>query len=143
MCGSGTGDNMNDLGHPNIDLTRFLSAPVVHEINGQKVDAQKLMNDICMVTMKIDSDNVEHVKHLTTEGLDKQQRLEFIRNLSETSQTEIFEFSTCNRVLYVGFGVDCVKMFDLSRNAEMMKSVEGLFGFNCQRPEDNIEVEPL
>tara|TARA_B100001175_G_scaffold65656_1_gene53780 strand:+ start:1026 stop:2444 length:1419 start_codon:yes stop_codon:yes gene_type:complete len=123
MCGSGTGDNMNDLGHPNIDLTRFLNAPVVHEINGQKVDAQKLMNDICMVTMKIDSDNVEHVKHLTTEGLDKQQRLEFIRNLSETSQTEIFEFSTCNRVLYVGFGIDSEKLQNTIEQCTSLDSI--------------------
>ena len=101
---------MTDLGHPNIDLTRFLSATAVHEINGQQVDAKKLMNDICMVTMKIDSDNVEHVKHLTTEGLTKQQRLDFIRNLSEASETEIFEFSTCNRVLYVGFAIDSDKL---------------------------------
>lgn len=110
MCGLSRGETMVDLGRPNIDLTRFLNGPAVHEINGQQVDAQKLMNNICMATMKIDTDNVEHVKHLTTEGLGKQQRLEFIRNLSETSQTEIFEFSTCNRVLYVGFGIDSDKL---------------------------------
>ena len=103
---------MKDLGHPNIDLTRFLNTPAVHEINGQSVDAQELMNNISMLTMKIDSENVEHVKHLTTEGLSKQQRLEFIRNLSDTSGTEIFEFSTCNRVLYVGFGIDSDKLLE-------------------------------
>ena len=80
---------MKDLGHPNIDLTRFLSAPAVHEINGQKVDAKELMNNICMLTMKIDSTNVEHVKLLTTEGLNKQQRLEFIRDLSKASELSL------------------------------------------------------
>ncbi len=114
---------MKDLGHPNIDLTRFLNAPVVHEINGQKVDAQELMNNISMLTMKIDSDNVEHVKHLTTEGLNKQQRLEFIRDLSKASETEIFEFSTCNRVLYVGFGIDSEKLQASILHCTSLKSV--------------------
>ena len=114
---------MKDLGHPNIDLTRFLNAPVVHEINGQKVDAKELMNNICMLTMKIDSDNVEHVKHLTTEGLNKQQRLEFIRDLSKTSETEIFEFSTCNRVLYVGVGIDSEKLQASILHCTSLKSV--------------------
>ena len=114
---------MKDLGHPNIDLSRFLNAPAVHEINGQQVDAQELMNNISMVTMKIDSDNVEHVKHLTTEGLDKQQRLEFIRKLSETSKTEIFEFSTCNRVLYVGFAIDSDKLQNSILQCTSLESV--------------------
>ncbi len=103
---------MKGLGYPNIDLTRFLNAPAVHEINGQSVDAQELMNNISMVTMKIDSETVEHVKHLTTEGLTKKQRLDFIKNLSEAAKTEIFEFSTCNRVLYVGFAIDSDKLQD-------------------------------
>tara|TARA_B100001094_G_scaffold194622_1_gene188499 strand:+ start:86 stop:1477 length:1392 start_codon:yes stop_codon:yes gene_type:complete len=114
---------MKDLGSPNIDLSSFLNAPAVHEINGQKVDAQKLMNNISMVTMKIDSDNVEHVKHLTTEGLSKQQRFEFIRTLSEASETDIFEFSTCNRVLYVGFGIDSDKLQDSILQCTSLESV--------------------
>ena len=39
MCGLGRGETMVDLGRPNIDLTRFLNGPAVHEINGQQVDA--------------------------------------------------------------------------------------------------------
>jgi hypothetical protein len=100
---------MKGLGYPNIDLTRFHNAPSVHEINGEVVDSQELMNNVSMVTMKINSENVEHVRHLTTEGLSKEQRLNFIKKLSSSSNAEIFEFSTCNRVLYVGFSIDSDK----------------------------------
>jgi len=101
---------MKGLGYPNIDLTRFHNAPSVHEINGEVVDSQELMNNVSMVTMKINSENVEHVRHLTTEGLSKEQRLNFIKKLSSSSNAEIFEFSTCNRVLYVGFSIDSDKL---------------------------------
>lgn len=97
---------MKDLGTPNIDFTRFFNTPAVHEVNGQKVDAQSMMDNLCMVSIKIDSDTFEHVKYLTTEGLSKQQRLEYVQNLSQEFGSDVFEFSTCNRVLYVGFSSD-------------------------------------
>ena len=49
----------------------------------------------------------EHVKYLTTEGLSKKQRLEFIKKIRDNLGADLFELSTCNRVVYVGFGVDC------------------------------------
>ena len=101
---------MGNLGQPNIDLTRFLNQPPVHEINGQRVDAMSLINSVSMISMKLDSSNVEHVKYLTTEGLSKKQRLDFIKKIRDNLGADLFELSTCNRVLYVGFGVDCDKL---------------------------------
>ncbi len=98
---------MKTLGTPNIDLTKFLSASPTHEIDGRQVDALELMNSVSMISMKLDSSNVEHVKYLTTEGLDKQQRLTFIQDIRKEINTDLFELSTCNRVLYVGFNITC------------------------------------
>ena len=98
---------MKTLGPPNIDLTKFLSASPTHEVDGQQVNALELMNSVSMISMKLDSSNVEHVKYLTTEGLDKQQRLTFLQDIRKEINTDLFELSTCNRVLYVGFNVTC------------------------------------
>ena len=98
---------MKTLGTPNIDLTKFLSASPTHEVDGQQVNALELMNSVSMISMKLDSSNVEHVKYLTTEGLDKQQRLTFLQDIRKEINTDLFELSTCNRVLYVGFNVTC------------------------------------
>lgn len=95
---------MSNLGAPKIDLTRFLSASPVHEINGVAVDAMQLMNSVSMVSMKLDAENVESVKALTTEGLSKASRIEAIQKVKEHLGCDVFELSTCNRVLYVGFG---------------------------------------
>lgn len=96
---------MSDLGTPKIDLSRFFSESYVHEINGRSVDPQELINSVSMISIKINPDTVEHVKYLTTEGLSKEDRLNFIRKLRDDLQSDVFEMSTCNRVLYVGFGV--------------------------------------
>ena len=77
----------------------------MHEIDGRSVNSQELINSVSMISMKINSDNVEHVKYLTTEGLSKEDRLTFIGKIRDSLQSDIFEMSTCNRVLYVGFGV--------------------------------------
>ena len=66
-----------------------------------------LMNSVSMISMRLDSSNVEHVKYLTTEGLDKPQRLKFLRGIKQELDADLFELSTCNRVLYVGFDVTC------------------------------------
>ena len=101
------GEQVKTLGTPNIDLTKFLSASPTHEVDGQQVNALELMNSVSMISMKLDSSNVEHVKYLTTEGLDKQQRLTFLQDIRKEINTDLFELSTCNRVLYVGFNVTC------------------------------------
>jgi len=96
---------MGDLGYPKIDLTKFISTAPVHSINGVNVDPIKLMNNVSMVSMKLNSENVEQVKNLTTEGLSKEKRVEFIQNIRNRMDSDVFELSTCNRVLYVGFEV--------------------------------------
>ena len=96
---------MSDLGGPKIDLTKFLSTPAVHSINGVNVDPIRLMNSVSMVSMKLNSENVEQVKQMTTEGLSKEQRVLFIKNIRDKLDSDVFELSTCNRVLYVGFEV--------------------------------------
>ena len=96
---------MKTLGTPNIDLTKFFDAAPTHEINGKSVDAKTLINSVSMISMKLDSDNVEHVKYLTTEGLTKKQRLKFLNDIKQELNADLFELSTCNRVLYVGFDV--------------------------------------
>ena len=101
---------MKTLGTPNIDFTRFFAAPPTHQINGRTVDANELMNSVSMVSMKLDSDNVEYVKYLTTEGLNKKQRLNFLRDVRAELGADLFELSTCNRVLYVGFNVTCEEL---------------------------------
>ncbi len=101
---------MSNLGQPNIDLTKFLREAPVHQINGQSVDAQSLINSVSMISMKLDSDNVEHVKYLTTEGLSKNERLTYLKKIRANLNADMFELSTCNRVLYVGFGVECSQL---------------------------------
>ena len=99
------GETMSDLGTPKIDLTRFLTESHVHEINGRSVSPQDLINSVSMISMKINSANVDLVKYLTSEGLSKEDRLKYIGRIRENLNSDIFEMSTCNRVLYVGFGV--------------------------------------
>ena len=59
-----------------------------------------------MISMKINQDNVDSVKHFTSEGLSKEDRLRYIQNIRNNLNADVFEMSTCNRVLFVGFGVD-------------------------------------
>ncbi len=98
---------MDNLGPPKIDLTKFLSSSTVHTVNGVTVDPLKLMNNVSMISMKINSINVDKVKAMTTEGYSKEERILFIQNIRERLNSDIFELSTCNRVLYVGFEVGC------------------------------------
>ncbi len=104
------GTELNNLGMPKIDLTKFLKEPPVHEINGKSVNAQSLIDSVSMISIKLNSSNVEFVKKLTTEGLSKKQRLENNLKIREQINTDIFELSTCNRVLYVGFGIDSTQL---------------------------------
>ena len=101
---------MKTLGTPNIDLTKFFDAAPTHEINGKSVDAKTLINSVSMISMKLDSGNVEHVKYLTTEGLTKKQRLKFLNDVKQELNADLFELSTCNRVLYVGFDVTSTEL---------------------------------
>tara|TARA_B100000459_G_scaffold117104_1_gene69941 strand:- start:425 stop:1813 length:1389 start_codon:yes stop_codon:yes gene_type:complete len=112
---------MSNLGSPKINLTKFLTASPVHEINGVAVDAMQLMNSVSMVSMKLGAENVESVKALTTEGLSKKSRIESIQKVREHLGRDVFELSTCNRVLYVGFGCE---------SQELEQSIFSVFGID-------------
>ena len=85
------GTAVKTLGTPNIDLTKFFDAAPTHEINGKSVDAKTLINSVSMISMKLDSDNVEYVKYLTTEGLTKKQRLKFLNDVKQELNADLFE----------------------------------------------------
>ena len=46
-----------------------------------------------MISMKINSSNVDYVKKFTSEGLSKQSRIELIRKLRDSLGSDVFEFS--------------------------------------------------
>ena len=96
---------MSNLGTPNIDLKKLSVSS--HSINGESYDTESLIDGLSMISMKINSSNVDNVKNFTSEGLSKESRIELICNIKDNLGCEIFEFSTCNRVLYVGFGTNC------------------------------------
>jgi len=70
------------------------------------VDADKMASKICLLSLKFESNNIDVARQLTTEGLSLSKRVAFIEKLSRTVNAEVFEFSTCNRVLFVGFDID-------------------------------------
>ena len=74
--------------------------------NSNHVDADKMESKISLLSLKFESNNIDVAKQLTTEGLSLTKRIEFIKKLSRTVDAEVFEFSTCNRVLFVGFDID-------------------------------------
>lgn len=63
-----------------------------------------------MISMKINQDNVDFVKHFTSEGLSKEDRLSYVQEIKDALNSDVFEMSTCNRVLFVGFGVDSKRL---------------------------------
>ena len=60
---------------------------------------------VSLAALKFSSENIDVAKTITSEGLTKQGRIDFIRDVADQTGKEIFEFSTCNRVLYVGFDI--------------------------------------
>ena len=70
------------------------------------VDEAKMHSKICLLSLKFDSNNIDVAKQLTTEGMSLQERVTFIQELSKSVDAEVFEFSTCNRVLFAGFDID-------------------------------------
>lgn len=61
---------------------------------------------ISLVALKFNSENIEIARKITTEGMSEIQRIDYIEKLKQKISHDIFEFSTCNRVLYVGFGIE-------------------------------------
>ena len=66
---------------------------------------QQRNKPVALAALKFTADNIDVAKEITTEGISEDERQQYIRKISEATSSEIFEFSTCNRVLYVGFDI--------------------------------------
>ena len=89
------------MGEALIDLVS-LTNPGVETIENQGTgDSDR----ISLAALKFTSETIDIAKEITTEGITEKERASYIKKLSEVCKAEIFEFSTCNRVLYVGFGI--------------------------------------
>lgn len=82
-------------------------------------NGESLMDGISMISMKLDSDTKKSVEALTSEGMSDSEKNILVSELRKFSGAEIFEFSTCNRVLYVGFGIN---------SEQLILAVEGVIG---------------
>ena len=60
---------------------------------------------ISLVALKFNSENIE-IARKSPQKECRGQRIDYIGNLKQRTSNDIFEFSTCNRVLYVGFGIE-------------------------------------
>lgn len=98
-----------------IDLA-WLAQAVAKRVDGEgEQDAER----ISLAALKFTSDTINAAQAITTEGISDDERAAYIRSISEAAQAEIFEFSTCNRVLYVGFGIEpdalCSTLVDVNQ----------------------------
>jgi len=95
------------LGDPNcsVDISGVASTVSDGTVASHE-NSESLMDGISMISMKLDSDTKKSVEALTSEGMSDEEKNVLVSELSNFSGSEIFEFSTCNRVLYVGFGVN-------------------------------------
>ena len=95
------------LGDPNcsVDISGVAS-PVSDGTVASHENSESLMDGISMISMKLDSDTKKSVEALTSEGMSDEEKNVLVSELSNFSGSQIFEFSTCNRVLYVEFGVN-------------------------------------
>ncbi|MGB0516378.1 MAG: hypothetical protein ACPHJD_06760 [Poseidonia sp.] len=87
------GDTLVDLGW----LAEASATPSDHD--------QQQNKPVALAALKFTADNIDVAKEITTEGISEDERQQYIRKISEATSSEIFEFSTCNRVLYVGFDI--------------------------------------
>ena len=90
------------LGNPNgsVDISGIAS-PVADGSTASHANGESLMDGISMISMKLDSDTKKSVEALTSEGMSDEEKNVLVSELSNYTGGEIFEFSTCNRVLYV------------------------------------------
>ena len=79
-------------------------------MDGDFHDPKALMNNVALVAMKFNSENIHVARSLTTEGMNKEEKLSHLSQLKETLNHDIFEFSTCNRILYLGFNTTCERL---------------------------------
>lgn len=94
---------MSFLVDSKINLMRFTHEASVHRAHGRTFDVNELIESVALVAMKFDSDNINIARNLTTEGMNKTEKLEHLTKLKGILGHDIFELSTCNRILYLGF----------------------------------------
>lgn len=84
-----------------------------------KREGDKDAERVSLAALKFTSETIDAAKHITTEGISDDERADYIHSIREAAGAEIFEFSTCNRVLYVGFGVGpdvlCTALADVNQ----------------------------
>ena len=93
-----------------INLKRFVQQPHPSDEAGEFHDPKALMNNVALVAMKFNSENIHVARSLTTEGMNKQQKLAHLSQLKKIVDHDVFEFSTCNRILYLGFNTTCQRL---------------------------------
>ena len=96
-----------------------LTSPITDGTAASHANGESLMDDISMISMKLDLGTKKSVEALTSEGMSDSEKNILVSELRKFSGREIFEFSTCNRVLYVGFGIN---------PEQLILAVEGVIG---------------
>ena len=86
----------------NFDFSKFHQEAAKLNGNDSKLDEIKKLS---MIAIKLSNETISSIKSLTTEGMESLERKNHVDRISQRLESDIFEFSTCNRVLYVGFGV--------------------------------------
>lgn len=77
----------------------------VMQDESKHIRPEDLSTKVCLIALRFDSDNIEIAKRLTTEGMDEKSRVNYLQSIKNHLGREVFEFSTCNRILYVGFDI--------------------------------------
>lgn len=103
-----------------VDLTNLVG---ISRAENSDQSNDPVSEQISLVALKFDSENIEISKRLTTEGMDLSQRIEYIDKLTKQCGKQVFEFSTCNRILYVGFDISCE---DLTSEISRLNSIENI-----------------
>ena len=84
------------------DFTRFLRESEESKGRNSKLDE---IAKLSMIAIKLSTSTISSIRKITTEGMPSEDRASFVRKISDSVGSDVFELSTCNRVLYVGFGV--------------------------------------
>lgn len=91
------------------DLSRFYQEA---ENQGQMPSKNEEIENLSMIAIRLSKSTIGHIRTLTSEGMNSHERLQYVQSISDGLDGEVFEFSTCNRVLYVGFGIDPQQLID-------------------------------
>ncbi len=107
------------MGEALIDLMPFANS-VTDKIESHEAED---IGRISLAALKFNSETIDIAKKITTEGISEKERASYNRRLSEFCKAEIFEFSTCNRVLYVGFGIGSASLASRISKANSIENI--------------------